>query len=188
MPLDPFSTQENRQANYLSCTCTVLCRPLLAVPSCNGRGAKTSSLPFPSQTFTSTEWIRSVRIHLPKTSQTLLKNIQIHSCSPQTCWKTSCSSRKHANAVWQKKRSLICCCWQTSCTSRKNKLVHKRPHSLANAKHAASEFPNAPNVHIHKLYLAHSLCIHMQSPNMTKNISFPDVNPPFCSKSPALHK
>ena len=71
---------------------------------------------------------------------------------------------------------------------QENKLVHKRPHSLANAKHAASEFPNTPNVHIHKLYLAHSLCIHMQSPNITKNISFPDVNPPFCSKFPALHK
>ena len=43
---------------------------------------------------------------ISKTLQTLLKNIQIHSCSPQTCWKTSCSSRKHANAVWQKKNEV----------------------------------------------------------------------------------
>jgi hypothetical protein len=72
--------------------------------------------------------------------------------------------------------------------SRKTKLHQKRPNSLANAKHAASVFRKHPKHFLSINFIFSLFALICKIRKATKIISFPDVIPPFCSKSRVLHK
>ena len=70
----------------------------------------------------------------------------------------------------------------------KIKLHHNRPNSLANAAHAASEFRKQRLTFLSINIITKYLALPCKVQKTTKNTSFPDVIPPFCSKSRAVHK
>ena len=70
----------------------------------------------------------------------------------------------------------------------KIKLHHNRPNSLANAAHAASEFRKQRLTFLSINIITKYFALPCKVQKTTKNTSFPDVIPPFCSKSRAVHK
>ena len=68
------------------------------------------------------------------------------------------------------------------------KLHHNRPNSLANAAHAASEFRKQRLTFLSINIIIKYFALPCKVQKTTKNTSFPDVIPPFCSKSRAVHK
>ena len=125
--------------------------------------------------------------------------------SPQTFQKTSQTSHKFQNILLlhdvvvndmqllekmqtQFGRKLVSVgCWKKRVKPivknimhiQETKLHHKRPNSLANAKHAANVFRNN-----HWSSCPGTLSCKVQK--TSKNISIPHVIPPFCSKSRAV--
>ena len=75
-----------------------------------------------------------------------------------------------------------------SCTSRKNKVAPKRPNSLANALHAASEFRKQRLTFLSINIITRFFAVPCKGQKTMKIVSFPDVIPPFCSKFSAVNK
>ena len=70
----------------------------------------------------------------------------------------------------------------------KRSCTQTRPNSLANAPHAASEFQKQRSKFLSINIITKYFAIPCKVQKTTKNISFPDVIPPFCSKSRAVYK
>ena len=102
--------------------------------------------------------------------------------------KTSCSFQKNAKRSLVEKQVGLLLLTNDMHIQEKRSCTQTRPNSLANAKHAASEFRKPRlkflSINIITKYFAPPCKVQ----KTTKNISFPDVIRPFCSKSRAVHK
>ena len=123
-------------------------------------------------------------------SKTFSNNFKLQKRSPrsQTSPKTSCSFQKNAKRSLAGKINWFVVVDKRHAHPGKIKLHHNRPNSLANAAHAASEFRKQRLTFLSISIITKYFALPCKVQKTTKNTSFPDVIPPFCSKSRAVHK